>query len=355
MNADTTNTRGWIWLQLAAAWLPMWALFTALIALAHGAPLSFGAWRSLSMIVPGALLGIGVYRFTERMPWPHPFRLGFIATHIAAAAVYAICWWVLISLIDSVISGRVVVSIGPGVGLYFVTGLWLYLVVAGVAYANRAAQRGAQLEAMAARAQLDTLRAQLHPHFLFNALHTVVQLIPIDPRGATRAAERLAGALRTTIEEQRDLVSLAEEWAFVENYLAIEAIRFGARLVVATRITDAARTALLPAFALQTLVENAVRHGAAPRTAPTRIAITAELDGAMLIVRVEDDGDGADTAALSAGGGTGLRRLRERLRWLYGDAARLDLASSPDRGFTATLHAPQNDAHEDGERAAPRP
>jgi len=355
VNASVTNTRGWVWLQLAVAWLPMWVLFTVLIALAHGAPLSFGAWRSLSMIVPGALLGIAVYRFTERMPWPHPFRLGFIATHIAAAAVYAICWWLLISLIDSVISGRVVLSVGPGIGLYFVTGLWLYLVVAGVAYANRAAQRSAQLEAMAARAQLDTLRAQLHPHFLFNALHTVVQLIPIDPRGAVRAAERLAGALRTTIEEQRDLVSLAEEWAFVENYLAIEAIRFGARLVVEAGIAESARAALLPAFALQTLVENAVRHGAAPRSAPTRIAINAELTGVMLTVRVEDDGDGADTGAIATGSGTGLRRLRERLRWLYGDAARLDLVSSPDHGFAATLHAPQTEPDGDGERAIPHP
>ena len=355
MNASAPHTRGWVWLQLAVAWLPMWALFTALIALAHGAPLSFGAWRSLSLIVPGALLGIGVYRFTERMPWPHPFRFGFIAVHAAAAGAYALCWWLLISLIDSVIYGRFVVSVGPGLGLYLVTGLWLYLVVAGVAYANRAAQRGAQLEAMAARAQLDTLRAQLHPHFLFNALHTVVQLIPIDPRGAVHAAERLAAALRTTIEEQRDLVSLAEEWAFVENYLAIEAIRFGARLVVETRIAEGAHAALLPAFALQTLVENAVRHGAAPRTAPTRIAIAAELAGATLLVRVEDDGAGADTGAVATGSGTGLRRLRERLRWLYGDAARLELVSSPGRGFTATLHAPQTDAGDEGERAVPHP
>ncbi|MEP6938556.1 MAG: histidine kinase [Rudaea sp.] len=349
------NTRGWVWLQLAAAWLPMWVLFTVLISLAHGAPLSFGARQSLSMIVPGALLGILVYKFTERMPWPYPFRLRFVPLHVAAAAAYAVSWWLLICVIDSLLAGHIAIATGPGIGLFLVTGLWLYLVVAGVAYANRAAQRGAQLEAMAARRQLDTLRAQLHPHFLFNALHTVVQLIPIDPRGATRAAEQLAGVLRTTIEEQRDLVTLAEEWAFVERYLAIEGIRFGERLVVEARISSTACAALLPAFALQTLVENAVRHAAAPRAQPTRIAIAAELGDAILVVRVDDDGAGADVGAVAAGSGTGLRRLRERMRWLYGDGARLDLASGAGRGFAATLHIPQTDAaDEDGARDAQR-
>ncbi len=252
--------RGWVWLQLAVAWLPMWALFAALIVLAHGMPIGNAALGALRMIAAGAVLGVVVYKFTERMPWPHPFRLGFVGIHVLAAAGYAASWLVLMSLIDSLIVGHLVLVIGPGLGLFFLTGIWLYIVVAGVAYANLAAQRTAKIEAQTARMQLDTLRAQLHPHFLFNALHTVVQLIPLDPRGAARAAEQLAGALRTTIEEQRDLVSLAEEWAFVERYLAIECIRFGNRLVVHTEVDEVARAALLPSFALQTLVENAARR-----------------------------------------------------------------------------------------------
>lgn len=340
------NSRGWVWLQLGVAWLPMWALFAVLIALAHDTPLLFGALRSLSMIVPGALLGIVVYKFTERMPWPHPFRLAFIPIHVVAACVYSVCWWLLICVVDTFVAGHLAIAVGPGVGLFLITGLWLYLVVAGVAYANRAAQRGAQLEALAARAQLDTLRTQLHPHFLFNALHTVVQLIPLDPRGATRAAELLANALRTTMGEQRDLVSLAEEWRFVENYLAIESIRFGERLVTNMRIAETARAALLPSFALQTLVENAVRHGAAPRSDATHIAIHAELVGNALHVTVSDDGAGADLDEIERRQGSGLRRLRERMRWLYGDGATLTLDSKPDKGFSAKLSVPNSQADE---------
>jgi hypothetical protein len=343
------SSRGWIWLQLAIAWLPMWALFTLLIVLAHETPLAFAAARSLSMIAAGAVLGVVVYKFTERMPWPYPFRLRFVASQVLAAAAYAVCWWLLISAIDSIVHGHLTVVVGPGVSLFLATGIWLYVVVAGVAYANRAAQRSARIEAQSARAQLDALRTQLHPHFLFNALHTVVQLIPFDPRGAARAAEQLAGALRTTIEERRDLVTLAEEWAFVERYLAIERIRFGERLVVDERIPATAREALLPSFALQTLVENAVRHGAAPRAQPTHVAIVAEVTERKLVITVADDGAGASSEAASAG--TGLRRLRERMHWLYGDRAQLDVESAPAAGFRVTLRVPLAEPLEPAVRA----
>jgi hypothetical protein len=335
-------SRGWVWLQLLIAWLPMWALFTALIMIVHGASVTNAAIGSLRMIAAAALLGIAVSKFISRTPWPHPFRLGFIGVHVLAASLYAIAWYMLISLIDSVVTGRVIFVFGPGPGPSLIAGIWLYIMVAGVAYANLAAQRTAKIEAHAARMQLDTLRAQLHPHFLFNALHTVVQLIPIDPRAASRAAELLAAALRTTIEEQRDVISLAEEWVFVERYLGIESIRFGDRLKVINEIDASARAALLPSFALQTLVENAVRHAAAPRIQATQLKISASVAGGMLTLSVADDGGGASAEEIERGTGTGLRRLRERMRWLYGDRARLQLVSELRDGFTATLRVPQD-------------
>src|SRR4026208_1160253 len=100
-------------------------------------------------------------------------------------------------------------------------------MVSGVVYASEATERASKAEAIAARSQLAALRAQLNPHFLFNALHTVVQLMPVDPKGASRAAEQLAGLLRVTLEQDRDLVLLAEEWSFVEKYLELESLRFG--------------------------------------------------------------------------------------------------------------------------------
>ena len=333
-------SRGWMWLQLVVAWLPMWALFTAIIVIVHGVSGADAAVGSLRMVAPGALLGIAVYRFASRKPWPHPFRIGFVGLHVLAAATFAVSWFLSVCLIDSLVLGRLAFA-GSGVGMFLITGTSLYIVVAVVAYANLAARRSAMIEAHAARMQLDTLRSQLHPHFLFNALHAVVQLIPTDPRAAVGAAEQLAGVLRTTIEEQRDLIPLAQEWAFVERYLAIEGIRFGERLDVRVEIDEEACELLLPSFALQTLVENAVRHGATPRIETTAILVVAKAAQDGLMVSVVDQGVGANIRDVESGTGTGLRRLRERMRWLYGDRARLELRSELGKEFVATLLVPQ--------------
>lgn len=348
-------SRAWIWLQIALGWLPVWALFTMMIAMAHGAPVSDAALSASRLLAAAALLGVAVHRFTARLPWPHPMQARFILTHMLAATMYASAWFLLNSAIASVIEsvqrGSIALTLvlGPGIVPFVVMGVWLYVMVAGVTYANHAAQRAAQTDALAARSQLAALRAQLHPHFLFNALHTMVQLIPLDPRGAVRAAEQLAGALRTTIEEQRDLVPLADEWAFVQRYLAIESIRFGDRLRVHDDIDADARLALLPSFALQTLVENAIRHGAAPRAQPTTLSISASVDGEMLNVIVGDDGAGVNNESLKHTAGTGLQRLRDRLNFLYGTSAQLDLESSVGNGFRASLSVPRmaidTDAH----------
>lgn len=335
-------SRSWVWVQLAIAWLPIWVLFAAIIVIVHGSTFGDAAIASARMVVPGALLGVVAYKFLAPRPWPHPFRLGFVGLHVAGALVFSVVWYALICAIDSLVSGRLRLMFGPGLPAFMLTGIWLYLIVAAVAYANMAALRTAQMEAHAARMQLDALRTQLHPHFLFNALHAVVQLIPSDPRGATRAAEELGAALRAVLGERRDLISLAEEWAFVERYLAIERIRFGDRLNVCADVHEPASASLLPSFALQTLVENAVSHGAAPRIDSTRVTISASLVDAGLLIRVADDGAGADVGAIEHGAGTGLRRLRERLRWLYGDRARLDLISAPGGGFAAELRVPQD-------------
>jgi hypothetical protein len=334
-------SRGWVWVQLAVAWLPMWALFTALIMIVHHTLFADAVIGALRLIGAAALLGIAVYKFTSRMAWPYPFRLAFVLIHLVAAGLYSLAWYALISVIDSLLMGHFIFALGPGVGASLVTGIWLYVMVAGVAYANLAAQRTSSMEAYATRMQLDALRSQLHPHFLFNALHTVVQLIPIDPRAAALATEQLAGTLRTTLEEQRDLIPLGEEWTFVERYLAIESIRFGDRLCVTIAMEESARMAMLPSFALQTLIENAIRHGAAPHIETTQVKISATLDGTMLTVSVDDDGVGANILEVEAAIGTGLRRLRERMRWLYGNHARLELASKIGEGFHASLIVPQ--------------
>jgi sensor histidine kinase YesM len=318
-----------------------------MIVAAHGAPVFSAALASLRMMVAAAILGTIVHRFTARLAWPYPMQARFVLIHLLAAVVYAAAWLTAISAIESamqsLMSGRptAIFVVGPGVVPFMIMGVWLYVMIAGVTYGNRAAQRTAQIEALAARTQLAALRAQLHPHFLFNALHTVVQLIPVDPRGAVRAAEQLAGALRTAIEEERDLIPLAEELAFVRRYLAIECIRFGERLSVREQIDADAQDAMLPSFALQTLVENAIRHGAAPRAEATTLSISARVHGDVLTLAVADDGAGAAIAQVESGNGTGLRRLRERLKYLYGTSAQLDLTSAVGDGLRAMLTLPR--------------
>ncbi|MEO6277132.1 histidine kinase [Roseateles sp.] len=334
--------RAWIWVQWLIGWLPVAALFAVLMMTVHGAGFASALHYSLRLMATAALLGLVVHRYTARLPWPHPMRLGFIAKHALGAAVYALAWVAANSVIESLLVWRVVLVVGPGVAAYLVTGVWFYVMIAGVAYAQRAAARNAQLEALQAHSQLAALRAQLHPHFLFNALHTVVQLIPLDPARATRAAEQLAALLRASFDNPRELVTLREEWAVVQLYLDIESIRFGERLVIDAEFEPAALNENLPSFALQTLVENAVRHGAAPRVEATTLRVRARVERETLIVAVEDDGMGTEPTLLDAGG-TGLRRLRERLGWLYGAGASLALQTQPGRGLRAELRLPLKD------------
>lgn len=335
--------RRWVWLQLVIGWLPVWALYTTLIVSAHPDTNALHAgFIAVRAIGAAALLGLIVNRLTIRLTWPQPVRIRFVAIHIGAAVLFAIAWMTLTSLMESVLRGRHVIVASPyGIVPYLILGVWLYVMIAGVAYANQATGRASRAEAIAAQSQLAALRAQLNPHFLFNALHTVVQLIPEEPARAAHAAEQLAGLLRTTVEEDRDLVTFKEEWDFVERYLELESLRFGDRLNVRTEASDSARAALIPSFALQTLVENAVRHGAAPRVEPTEISVVAAVSDAQLTVTVADTGNGVSDDKLG-NGGTGLQRLRDRLDVLYGGRARLDLSSAAGGGFTALLVIPQD-------------
>ena len=328
-----------VWLQLLIGWLPIWALFTTLVLTNHpDVSVSLAAFISLRMIVAAAILGLGVQRITERIPWPNPVRPRFVLLHLGAAFTYAIAWVILNSLIESLLRGALLVVIGVGFSSFLAVGVWLYVMIAGVSYTLQSNARAARAETTAAEAQLAALRSQLNPHFLFNALHTVVQLIPREPKVAAQAAEQVAGLLRTTLEEDRDVISLERELDFVARYLDVERIRFGDRLRVQVNTGQDVLSGTVPSFAVQTLVENAVRHGAAKNAGATDLIIEAAMKDHALHVRVTDTGAGYHPEDTS---GTGLRRLRERLRALYGDRARLEIAAGAEGGTLASLDIPQ--------------
>lgn len=304
--------------------------------------------RESAATVARLLLGLAVaylaYRFIRRLPWPRPFRFHFLLIHLVAAPASGVVWLVLASAAVVLITGRPFAATARDVPWDFIEiGSTFYVVVAAVTYLDDASARAARAEAAVARTQLAALRAQLQPHFMFNALHTVVQLIPLDPARAMEAAECVAALLRTALDDERDVVSLADEWAFVSRYLELEGIRFGDRLRVCANIDPEFLDVRVPTFALQSLVENAVRHGAAPRVAPTEVVITATGTLSQLALSVRNTGD-AVSAQRTEGGGTGLRRLRERLEVLHGRAARLTYGPLPEGGFEAVLVLPRERA-----------
>lgn len=307
-----------------------------------------GTWQpgemqsAFSTLIAAAIVAFLVYRFVRRVPWPRRFRLSFVLINIAAAIATTLLWIGLSIAFESLYTGSL---LNTRTGTMFwrerlSMGLYLYAVIAAITYPVHAAARAAQAEALAARTQLAALRAQVQPHFLFNALHTVVQLIPLDPNRAVEAAELIADLLRAAVDESRDEVTLREEWRFVSRYLALERIRFGDRLVIRSDFAEDLLEACVPAFALQTLVENAVRHGAARRVAATEIAIAASGSASDLTLSVRNTDDGVPAVATTSG--TGLARLRERLGVLYGDAARL--AAGPIEGgwYEAVLVVPRD-------------
>jgi signal transduction histidine kinase len=213
--------------------------------------------------------------------------------------------------------------------------------------AARLEARARTLEAQLSRAQLDALRAQLQPHFLFNTLNAIAVLARRG--GAADAATmigRLSELLRLTMEQTgRPEVPLGDELALLERYVAIQQVRFGARLRVEVHADTEARQALVPHFCLQPLVENALTHGMPGEPGAGHVWGTAAREGSELVVRVRDDGPGPAAAAAGerAGGGRrglGLANTRSRLEQLHGPAARLTLAPVPGGGTEVVLALP---------------
>jgi two-component system LytT family sensor kinase len=200
------------------------------------------------------------------------------------------------------------------------------------------------LRADLSQAQLAALRAQLHPHFLFNALNSVTMLVRRgDTDAATAALTRLSSLLRKVLRPANaSEIALREEADFLREYLDIESVRFGKRLDACVEVPWDLEDALVPHMILQPLVENAMRHGVSRRSAPTKVAMRARCSDGMLELEVSDTGLGlGDAWQFETHAGVGLRNTKERLRALYGESAQLHVAhSGAESGVTVRVLLP---------------
>jgi signal transduction histidine kinase len=203
--------------------------------------------------------------------------------------------------------------------------------------------RERQLTELAATAQLAALRAQINPHFLFNSLNSIAQLIHTDPDKAEACVERLADIFRYILRHaDKEFVPLADELHMAEAYLEIERARFGERLQVEKHIEPRSLRQLVPNLILQPLVENAVKHGLSPKIGAGTVSIDARVTDGLLTVAVGDDGlgmPGTDLASVYSRG-VGLSTLRDRLQRLYGPAHLPEITSAPGGGTQVRLRLP---------------
>jgi LytS/YehU family sensor histidine kinase len=235
---------------------------------------------------------------------------------------------------------------------------WLLIGVAhALLFAERARQRErqtAELQGRLAQARLEALSAQLNPHFLFNALNSIAELLHQDPEAADRMLVGLGALLRRSLDTGRlQEVPLQEELRLLEHYVDLEKVRLGSRLRLDWRIEPSTLDACVPHLVLQPLVENAIHHAVSRRATPGHVSVSVRRADRHLVLEVQDDGrDARDEragpqgqrverhAAARANNGVGLSNTRARLECLYGADHRFDVEPAPDGGTIARLVVP---------------
>ena len=245
-------------------------------------------------------------------------------------------------------------SLQDALTLGFIYELIIYLAILAVGFARAYYRRlqhrqmqAAELRAQLTEARIEALRMQVNPHFLFNTLNAVSALVERDPKSARTMVARLSAMLRRTLaHDGQQEVPLDDELSMLDDYLDIMHIRFEDRLNVEMHVDPEARGARVPDLITQPIVENAIKHGIAPRESPGHVRIEALRDGPCLLLRVQDDGPGLPHGAVpdSDSSGIGLQNVRERLRQLYGSNQNMTLSPALSGGLVVELRIPYRTA-----------
>jgi two-component system LytT family sensor kinase len=305
------------------------------------------------------LLVAGAFAMAGRAPLVAGARAHSLRRHARAALLLGVAgvlprnvctvFWgtPLAALATGPVLGRMAAEVVKAVFVFAI----LSLVAHALEYARRARMTeaaGLRLQASLARAELQRtaaelrgLRMQVNPGFLFTALGAVAARVHRAPAQAERMVVRLADLLRQAMAATGGQeVPLEEEMRAAEPFLEVERIRLGGRLRVVERVDDDALECTVPAFTLQPLLENAIRHAVAPHAKGACVTVEISRTDDAVEIAVDDDGPGADVSAVDGAPGLGLRAIRQRLRARYGDAARMTIRTAPGAGFGVRIRVP---------------
>jgi hypothetical protein len=332
-----------------AVWVPVGGALAVLLALSGDRPWAEAAAVALPLTVPYAFICLSSWYLCRTVPLQGPFALRVLATLAAAAAVSTSLWL----LAGRAWSAFLAASAFPGADeaflrqtpLLFAVGTLLFLLAAALHYvliafeeSRLAETRALELKVLSSEAELRALRGQIQPHFLFNSLNSISALTATDPEGARRMTLLLAGFLRSSLTlGPRDLITLGEEMALVERFLAIERVRFGKRLAVEQQVDDDVRDWLVLPLILQPLVENAVTHGIAGLLEGGVVTIEAHRRGERVEIEVLNPCD--PDRPRKPGTGLGLENVRRRLEAFHGREARLDVLET-EAAFRVVMSVP---------------
>lgn len=337
------------WILAIVGWTAVGLFFASQTYLTYAtsggrAPLGFVLGTNLFQWYLWAALAPGIIWLARTFPIDRQHWLRSLPVHAVAGVAVALIAWHVNNLFQQYAVG--IRRTTPLVYVFHQNLVTYALVVAttqGYLYYQRYRQgevRSAQLSAQLAQAQLQALRMQLHPHFLFNTLNAISTLVHKDPEAADHMIARLSDLLRMSLENVGvQEVPLAQEIGFLERYLDIERTRFGDRLVVRMDVAPDTLDASTPYLILQPLVENAIRHGLASRATAGLVSIRTRRTDDMLILEIRDDGPG-----VPAGGppkrGVGLSSTQARLEGLYGAAHRFAWTNGEAGGSVVTVAFP---------------
>jgi two-component system LytT family sensor kinase len=302
-----------------------------------------------------ALLTPAAIEFARRVELQRGRLRRFLLTHGAGFLGFAVAQAVLRVVLFSVHDPRTRVLRPRSLMLmynvflvFFNDDIFIYFPIVGavMAYTSYVQNRQreisqSKLQAQLASAELQILKMQLHPHFLFNTLQAISALVGKDPHTAKRMIALLGDLLRAAIDRTGEQeVPLRDELDLLERYVQIELVRFGDKLRVDFDMEEASLDALVPGLLLQPLVENAIRHGARSQAGPAEVRIGSRIRGQRLLLTIEDDGPGLPPPDLRNPRGLGLENTRARLGHLYGSEQRLELENRESGGLRVTIEIP---------------